>query len=76
MADRAAAEAALHQVVAPGDDVGTGHRAELSRSGDADKPHEVADGVLVGAPGARVAEIGEPLHLGRHVRQPVELGRS
>ena len=76
MPDRAAAEAALHQRVAPGDDMGACHRAELLRLGDADEAHEVADGVLVGAPGARVAEVGEPLHLGRHVGQPVELDRG
>ena len=33
-------------------------------------PHRV----FVGAAGVRVAEIGEPLDLGRHVGQPVELG--
>ena len=29
---------------------------------------------LVGAPGVRVGEIGEPLDLGWHVGEPVELG--
>ncbi len=37
---------------------------------------KIPDGVLVGAPGARVAEIGEPLDLGRYVGQAVELGRG
>ena len=41
---------------------------------DAGEAHEILHRVFVGAAGVRVAEIGEPLDLGRHVGQPVELG--
>ena len=51
-----------------------GHGAEFLRPGDAGEPHEIPDRVLVGAPGAAVADIGEPLDLGRHVGEPVKLG--
>ena len=61
-------------VVAPGDDVGARHGAKFLRPGDAGEAHEIPHRVFVGAAGARVAEIGEPLDLGRHVGQPVELG--
>jgi hypothetical protein len=74
MPDRAAAESAPNQVIAPSNDVGTRHRTELLGPGDACKAHEVADRVLVGAPSAGVAEIGEPLDLGWYVGEPVELG--
>ena len=72
--DRAAAEPAPHQVVAPGDDVRARHGAKFLRPRDAGEAHEVLDRVLVGAAGVRVGEIGEPLDLGRHVGQPVKLG--
>jgi hypothetical protein len=71
--DRAAAKRALRQLVAPGDDVGAGHAAEFFRPDDAGESHEIPDGVFVGAAGAGVGEIGEPLDLGRHVGQPMEL---
>ena len=44
----------------------------ILRSGNAGEPHEIADRVLVGAPCAAVADIGEPLNLGRHVGEPVK----
>ena len=72
--DRAAAKPAPRQVVAPGDDVRARHGAKFLRPADAGEPHEIPHRVFVGAPGARVAEIGEPLDLGRHVGQAVELG--
>ena len=59
MPDRAAAEAALRQLVAPGDDMRARDGVEFLRPADAGEAHEVADGVFVGATGARVAEIGE-----------------
>ena len=62
------------EVVAPGDDVGAGHDAELLRARDAGEPHEVADRVLVGAPVFGLRILREPLDLGRHVGQPPELG--
>jgi hypothetical protein len=37
------------------------------------KGHEVLDGGLVGAPGAWITEIGEPLDLERHVDELVKL---
>ena len=72
--DRAAAKPAPHQVVAPGDDVRARHGAKFLRPRDAGEAHEVLHRVFVGAAGVRVGEIGEPLDLGRHVGQPVELG--
>ena len=72
--DRAAAKPAPRQVVAPGDDVGARHRAKFLRPDDAGEAHEIPHRVFVSAAGARVAEIGEPLDLGRHVRQPMKLG--
>lgn len=33
----------------------------------------ILDRVLTGAPSLRIAEIGEPLDLGRHVGEPVKL---
>jgi hypothetical protein len=72
--DRAAAKPAARQLVAPGDDARACHGAEFIRPDDAGEAHKIADRVFVGTPGARVAEIGEPLDLGRRVGQPVELG--
>ena len=62
------------QLVAPGDDVRARHGAKFLRPRDAGEAHEVRHRVFVGAPRVRVGEIGEPLDLGRHVGQPVELG--
>jgi hypothetical protein len=59
--DGAAAKSALRQVVAPGDDVGARDGAKFLRSDDAGEAHEIPHRVFVGAAGARVAEIGEPL---------------
>ena len=72
--DRAAAKPAPRQLVAPGDDVRARHGAKFLRPADAGEAHEVLHGVFVRAAGAGVAEIGEPLDLGRHVGEPVELG--
>ena len=47
--DRAAAEPAPHQVVAPGDDVRARHGAKFLRPRDAGEAHEVAHRVFVGA---------------------------
>ena len=65
---------ALPHGVAPGDDVRPRHGAEFLRPRDAGEPHEIPDCVFVGAPGAGIGEIGEPLDLGRHVGELVELG--
>ena len=72
--DRAAAKPAPHQVVAPGDDVRARDDPKFLRPHDAGEAHEVLHRVLIGAPRVRIAQIGEPLDLGRHVGQPVELG--
>jgi hypothetical protein len=53
VADGAAAERAARQVVAPSDDMRSGHGAEFFRPGDAGEAHEIADRVLISAPGAR-----------------------
>jgi hypothetical protein len=74
MPDRGAAEATACQVVAPGDDMRPGHGAEFLRLGDAGELHKIADRVLVGAPGAKIADIGEPLDLRWHLGQPVKFG--
>ncbi len=74
VADRAAAKPAPHQVVAPGDDVGARHGAKFLRADDPGEAHEIPYPVFVGAAGARVAEIGEPLDLGRHVSELMKLG--
>ena len=55
-------------------DVGARHGAEFFRANDAGKAHEILDSVFVDAPGVGVAEVGEPLDLGRHVGEAVELG--
>ena len=74
MPDGHAAQGALRQVVAPGDDVRAGHVAKLLRLHDAGEPHEILQRVFVGAPGALVAEVGEPLDFAGHVGQTLEVG--
>ena len=71
--DRAAAKPAPHELVAPGDDVRARDGAKFLRPDDAGEAYEILHRVLVGAPCLRIAQIGEPLDLGRHVGQPVEL---
>ena len=53
--DRAAAEAALRQLVAPGDDVRARDDPKFLRPADAGEAHEVLDGGFVRAARARVA---------------------
>ena len=72
--DRAAAKPAPRQLVAPGDDVRARDGPKFLRPADAGEAHEVLHGGFVRAAGARVREIGEPLDLGRHVGELVELG--
>ena len=74
MPDRGTAKPAARQFVAPGDDVRTRHRPEFLRPANAGEAHEVTDCVFVDAAGVGIAEIGEPLDLGRHVGQSMELG--
>ena len=72
--DRRAAEPAPAQLVAPGDQMRAGHGAEFFRTADAGEAHEVLHRVFVGAAGVRVADVGEPFDLGRHVGEFLELG--
>src|SRR3954462_26112 len=62
--DRAAAETAPHQVVAPGDEMRARDGAKLFRPHDAGEAHEVLYRVLIDATRMRIAEIGEPLDFG------------
>ena len=73
MPDRAAAKPAVRQVVAPGDDVRAGHRAEFLRPADAGEPHEVAHRVFVGAARVGGGDVGEPFDFRRHVGEAMEL---
>ena len=73
MADRAAAEPARCQLLAPGDDADAGHGAELVRLGNAGEAHKICDRLFIGASAARIADVGEQLDLGRHVGELVEL---
>jgi hypothetical protein len=72
--NRAAAKRAPRQVVAPGDDVGARHRAELLGPDDASEAHEVLHRVHIDVARVAVADVGEPFDLGRHIGQLVELG--
>jgi hypothetical protein len=65
---------ARSHVVAPGDDVSTRHRAEFLRPLDAGEAHKITDGVFVGAAGVGVGKVLEPLDLGRHIGELLELG--
>ena len=72
--DRAAAKPAPHQIVAPGDDVRARDDPKFLRPADAGKAHEVLDRGFVRAARARVRQIAEPLDLGRHLGELMELG--
>jgi alkylhydroperoxidase/carboxymuconolactone decarboxylase family protein YurZ len=65
--DRRAAEPTAAQLVAPGDQMRAGHGAEFRRTENAGEAHEVLHRVFVRAAGVPVADVGEPLDLGRHV---------
>jgi len=75
VSDRGPAKRAPHQDIPPRDDVSARHPVKLLGPGDAGEAHEVADCVLIGAASARVAKIGEPLALGRHGGELVEIER-
>ena len=64
-ADGGRAELAAHEVVAPGDDVGPGDRAGSRPGCGCHVGAEVAEVGLVGLAGVGVAEVREPLDLGR-----------
>jgi hypothetical protein len=56
------------------DDVSTRHCPKLVRPTDASKLHEIAHCVFVSTARVLVADVGEPLDVGRHVGQAVEFG--
>src|SRR5438132_14076781 len=62
------------EVVTPGDDMRPRHGAEFVRPDDAGEPHKILDRVFVGAPGAAIGDVGEPLELRRHLCQALKLG--
>jgi hypothetical protein len=68
------AKAAQHKLVAPRRDVGGRHLTKLLRPVDAGEAHKIPHSVLVDAARVGVGEIGEPLKLGRHIGEPMELG--
>jgi hypothetical protein len=67
-------QAAALQVFAPSDQVGAGGLAHFFGPFDAGESRKLLDIEPVGAPGARVVEVGEPLQFGRHV--PISLNLS
>ena len=75
-ADRTGGQAAALEVFAPGDQVSASDLAHLFGAFDAGKGGELFDVDAVGAPGARVVEVGKPLQLGRHLPQALELGAA
>ena len=73
-ADGGRRQASGFQVLAPGDQVGTGDGAELLRAGDPDEGGKVAHVLLVGPPGAGIGQVGEPFQFRRHFGQALEFG--
>ena len=69
-----AAQDSISEIVAPGDYMCARNGPKFLRPLDACKPHEVLDGVFVGALGAGIADILEPLGLRRNIAQALELG--
>jgi hypothetical protein len=61
-------------LIAPSYDVRPRHGPEFFRPGDAGETDKIADRVFVDAARVGVAEIGEPLDLGRHVGEAMKLG--
>lgn len=60
-------DCAAGEVVARGDDVGTGYGAELDEPSGAREAYEIAYGGLVGAVGRGVRQVGELPHLRQHL---------
>lgn len=63
-------------ILAPGNQMRTGHAAEFFRAGDPDEAGKILHVLLVGAAGFLVPDVGKPLQLGRHFGQTLELGSS
>jgi hypothetical protein len=74
MPDGRAAQIALCQLIAPSNHMCPADGAEFLRPGNTGEVHEIRNGVLVGAPGASVSDIGEPLDLRGYCRQLVKRG--
>jgi hypothetical protein len=72
--DRRSAKFAPAQLVAPGDQVRPGHDAEFLRPENAGEAYKIFHCGLICATGVRIAEIGEPFDLGRHVGELLKLG--
>jgi hypothetical protein len=72
--DTVISEVLAHELVAPGDDMGARHIAELFSSVQASEGHEIVDVLSVGPPGVGICEIGEPFDLGGDLRQGLKLG--
>src|SRR5215469_4331946 len=72
VANRAAFELTTGKVVAPSDDMRSGHNPKFHRPADAGELHEILDCTLVSPAGAGVGDIGEPLEFRRDVCEPLE----
>ena len=72
--DGRTAQDPICKIIAPGDHMRARHRPEFFRSLDAGKQHEILDRIFIGATGAGVADVCEPLDLGRDISEPLELG--
>ena len=71
--DGGRAELLPFEILAPGDDVGAGHRAQFDMILDAEELNELADVLAVGEAGVAVGEVGEPLGFGGHLGELAEL---
>ena len=72
-ADAGATKLLFFQALPPGEHMAARDAAEILRQLNAGKLHEAAQVVLVGAPRLRIVDVGEPLDLGRDLRQLTEL---
>ena len=61
------------QGFAPGQNMGPGDGPKILRPIDADKLHEAAQVIFIGAPRLRIIDIGEPFDRRRHIAQLVIL---
>jgi hypothetical protein len=64
------------KIVTPGDHVRSRHGTEFLWALDAGEQHEVLERVFVSTFGVGVADVLEPLNLGRDCGQALELGRG
>lgn len=71
--NRWAGQLTVLQVAALGEDVSAGNNAELFRTIDAGKHHELLQVALIGTAGLRIVDVGVPGHRWRHISQLIEL---